>query len=655
MDADSTDVPPQAAPDPQSAREPRRTTWYALGLAVLMALPCLRIPQRTLDTGVDDSWGGVLIFAHEKGWQFGRDIAFTYGPLGIFSVTGFSPAMGLPRLLFELLLSYGVAAGLCLLAWRMTPGRRWALLGFFLVISAPIHWGGDDLLIDLGLLFWGLLCWLESGRRLTVFAYGLAGVAAMCALIKFTMLVVAAMTVAAVACDLALRGGRRLAAGILAVFVLGYLAGWVCLGQSLTGLGPYLRTSLAISGGYNLAMGLERFSWTGGFAAVVTAMAAVVIRVMTASLPGAGHVRPRRGLLLAWLAGLLFLEWKYGFVRADDDHVSCFAGFVPMVALAVAAVPSAARRAAGWERAATFGCVLLAAMLVHCVVPDFLRKECTLVPKRLGQNVGSLLRPADYLREKSTAYREAQSRAQLPKCRGLIGRGTTDVFGFNQMFALYNELNYLPRPMFQSYSAYNRPLMELNERFYDSVNSPEFVLFNLNPIDGRFPPLEDAFVLRSLLLNYQLAGAEGDFLVLHRTQAATARLRLVGEGDVSAGEAIRLGEYEDTNLWMEIRLQPTWPGDVRRVLYKPPDAQLGVWIAADSSPGKTFRAPQPMLAAGFLASPLVLDNHDVANLYAGKALIRPQAYAVRFPPSPVDFWQGKIHFRIYRLGNKLGG
>jgi hypothetical protein len=631
-------------------------------MALLVALLCLRIPQMSLTTaqrnpatGIDDSWGGVLIYAHAHGLQFGTNIVFTYGPLGIFSVSGFSPAMALPRMLYEVLLCYGVAAGLCLLAWRMTIGWRTILLSFFLLIAAPIHWGGDDLLIAVGLLCWGLLCWLESGRRLKIFAFCLVSMAAVCALIKFTLLVVASMTILALACDVALRGRRRLAAGMMAGFVLVYLAGWICLGQSLSGLGPYLRNSLVISSGYNQAMGLEDFSWTAGFMIAAAALAAATIRVMTATLPGADHLRLRRGLLLAWLAGLLFLEWKYGFVRADGDHVCSFLGFVPVVALTLAALPAAARRAVLWQRAAALGCVVLAVIFLLHVVPGFPGKVCQLTLGRVSRNAVTLLRPGNYVREKTDAYLEEQGQNQLPKCRALIGRGTTDVFGQNQMFALFNELNYRPRPVFQSYSAYNRPLMELNNRFYDSTNSPEFVLFDLLPIDTRFPPLEDAFVLRNLLINYGLAGEEGDFLLLHRRQAASAQLTLVREGDVSPDGVIPLGDFGDANLWMEISVQPTWPGKVRQMLYKPAQVLLGVWSGTPASPGKTFLAPSPMLAAGFLASPMVLDDQDAANLYEGKAFVRPRAYAVRFPSSPVNFWQAKIHFRIYRIENKLGG
>ncbi len=655
MDAVSIDVSAPAEPSLKCGQNPAPTSWRALAVACLMALPCLRIPQRILTVGIDDSWGGVLIYAHEKGLQFGRDIAFTYGPLGILSVSGFSPAMAWPRIFFEVVLCYGVAAGFCLLAWRMTLVWRMALLGVFVLVSAPVHWGGDDLLIDFGLLFWGLLCWLESGRRLKFFACGLAAAAAFCALIKFSLLLVAAMTIALLACGIALRGRRRLAAGPIAIFVMTGLSGWMMTGQELAGLGPYLRNSLILASGYNQAMGLENYDWVGGFLVAATAVAGAVIRTSTTPLPDSKHAPLRRGLLLIWLVGMIFLEWKYGFVRADRDHVVCFLAFAPILALVLAALPSTPRPAQLWNCAAALGCVLLAAGLLKSVIPAYLADVCKRTPRQLFQNVDALLRPFDYVRRQTSAYQEMARDNRIEQSSQIIGRATMDVFGQHQMFALFNGFDYQPRPVFQSYAAYNRPLMDLNGQFYTSTKAPEFVLCNLTPIDGRFPPLADAFVLRHLLVNYEFKIQEGDFLLLHRRQNSRPELTQVREGEVQAGERVELGDFGQTNLWMEINMQPTLMGLLRGVLYKPSEVRLGVQSATGGALTNTFPAPASMLAAGFLASPLELDNLEMMNLYQGKPLIRPKAYAVELAPGTVKFWREKIHYRIYRIGNKLGG
>src|SRR5437867_11889722 len=91
---------------------------------------------------------------------------------------------------------------------------------------------------------------------------------------------------------------------------------------------------------------------------------------------------------------------------------------------------------------------------------------------------------------------------ELPTARNMLGASRLDVIGQDQSYGIFNHLNYRPRPVFQSYMAYNLPLMRLNEQFYLSPEAPDYVLFRLAPIDHKFPPLEDAWTLRCLLINY---------------------------------------------------------------------------------------------------------------------------------------------------------
>src|SRR6202012_5371874 len=81
---------------------------------------------------------------------------------------------------------------------------------------------------------------------------------------------------------------------------------------------------------------------------------------------------------------------------------------------------------------------------------------------------------------------------------------------------LHDEFNYAPRPVIQSYSAYIARTMELNENYYLSSKAPDYVLFYLQPIDGRFPAMEDAYTLRDYLVNYHLVDTESNFLLLQK-------------------------------------------------------------------------------------------------------------------------------------------
>jgi hypothetical protein len=62
-----------------------------------------------------------------------------------------------------------------------------------------------------------------------------------------------------------------------------------------------------------------------------------------------------------------------------------------------------------------------------------------------------------------------------------------------------------------------------------------------------------------------------------------------------------------------------------------------------------------MMAVGFVASPLVLSNDCLVDLYAGKTVARPNAYSVEIAPSDRFLWRGTIPHQVYRIENTTTG
>jgi hypothetical protein len=215
-------------------------------------------------------------------------------------------------------------------------------------------------------------------------------------------------------------------------------------------------------------------------------------------------------------------------------------------------------------------------------------------------------------------------------------------------------MNYRPRPVFQSYAASNARLMSLNEQFYRSPAAPEFVLFRLEEMDRKMPMLEDGWVLRHLLINYAPVAAEGPFLLLKVRSSESPRLSVLHEGAIELGQPIDLKPYGDADLWLEIEVKPSWMGRVRQFLSRPPTVRLAAWREAGGEQIIRHRAPASLLAAGFLASPLLLNNGDALNLFGGSGLTRPGAYSVELLPEDERCYERSVRFRVYRIENRLG-
>jgi hypothetical protein len=425
-------------------------------------------------------------------------------------------------------------------------------------------------------------------------------------------------------------------------------------GQNLWHLGSYFVNALAVVQGYNQSLGWEVLPQVvrNGVLFLLAGLAMVTVRALSAFEGGGRRVAWRRGLFLMWGCALLFLVWKHGYVRGDRFHVVNFLGFLPVLALALEALPGEARTARRWARGLTAACCVLPLVPLQSWFFPPLSKSLLAPFRAFGYNAGCLLRPAQYRQRMNEAIEANRREAQLPRLREIVGHASVDVFGQHQIYALLNDLNYRPRPVFQSYAACNAHLMRLNERFYLSGAAPEYVMFSLGPIDHRFAPLEDAMVLRHLLLNYEPADAEGPFLLLKSKSSHAPRLKLLGQGAVHAGERIDLSGYRSDELWVEIDVQPTLLGWLRQTFYQPPTVRLAAWREGAKGLLIKRRSPAAMLRAGFVASPLLLSNQDLLDCYSGKPPPRPGAYSVELQPGDGRFWRESIGFRVYQIARE---
>lgn len=600
----------------------------------------------------------VLSYAHQHHLQFGTDIVFTYGPLGFLVSRYFFIHAAATRMLTDFATCFATALGVALLAWRLNAIWRWLLLAVFVFLAANVD-PRADLVLYIGLFSWGLLCFLESGLLLALATSLFIGLAAFSLLVKANFLVLVGVSSFLIVLDLAVRGKIWAAGWIVVGLNSAFLVGWHAAGQEFSSLKPFFLNSIPIILGYDQTVGIEglQILQQRGWMTLPLIFAAAAIRTMTA-FPGgasAAPVRLRRALLFLWMALLIFIIWKHGFVRAGLFHSGFYFGLVPVLALALEAIPSDRLKATNWGRALAGLCALICLLtLVSLFFPSL--ESSLLQPFRaIPANLGALLRPAEFQRQMLELQKTQLAQTDLPRIRKLVARAPVDVFGQDQLYAIINHLNYRPRPIFQSYMAYNTVLARMNEQFYFSNASPEFVLFRLTPIDRRFAPLEDGAVLRDLLVNFEPVEGENQFLLLKRKVARTIpKLALLREGTVHPGEPILLNESNQTDLWLQVTLKPTLLGRARQFFFKPTNVRLAVWRNSSKQGASWFRAPAPMLAAGFVASPMLANTDDTLNLYADCAIARPYACSIELGAGNARFWQESIAYRIYKIDNTLG-
>ena len=519
-------------------------------------------------------------------------------------------------------------------------------------------------------------------------------------LVKANFLVLVGLSAALIIVDLAIRDGRpsrNLGAAIcMAIgFIFAFLAGWIAAGQSVWNIKAFFVNSIPIVIGYDQTVGLEGLQalQQRGWMTLPLIFAAVAIRALTAysdrgarSSSGAAsnagsvsaeHSQParsinaaspdgqrspnaiklscRRALLFVWLSTLVFIIWKHGFVRAGLFHSGFYFGLVPIMALALEAIPTEHFKARIWTRATGGVCCLLCLFTLQSFFFQSPGSAMLQPVRAISANLRALLKPGEFKRQMLEVQKNEVADTELPRVRKIVGNSSVDVFGQDQSYAIFNGLNYRPRPIFQSYMAYNTPLMQMNEQFYFSPAAPDYVLFRLGPVDRRYAPLEDAAVLRDLLVDYEPVAGENQFLLLRpKGDRTRAKLKPLREGTVRPGEPILLTDNGQTDLWLEVTIKPTLAGHARQLFYKPPIVRMAMWHNPSKQGASWFRAPAPMLDAGFVASPMLANTEDALNLYADTAITRPYACSIEVGAGNERYWRDTISYRLYKIENTLG-
>lgn len=599
------------------------------GGTVLMAITLAPLSWRCPQGHLDSSWGSVLWYAWERGLHFGKDVVFTYGPLGHVKVGSatdrpwaatFWLATGI-----TLLAIAPVASLLCRRSWRIAAGLA------VLLLALPWFATGLDAVVPAGLMAWGMIS-LTSDRDPWRGWVGLALLAGLGGLIKFTWLLAGVVTLLAVAGDLLLR--RRFREAVVPPLAgLGvFLAGWLGAGQNLADLPAFLRGSWQLATGYSKTMAVPGNRDVLLFEAAVSGLvlwtAAVAAR--HATLPAGDRPAARRGLILVWLSALTYLAWKHGVVRAaaGDTHGSILLAWASVACFLLATVPAPRIDLLRFGIMRACGVACLAIVLVSRMGFGTPEPHLLASLQRLADHARMLVGRDPRQAWVATVCPAKLDELALPAAQAVVGEASLDVFGHRQDYAIANRFNYTPRPVFQSYSAYTRGLQELNERFYLSDAGPRFTLVALEPIDGRFPTLADAACLRAILQNGRLAGRDGRFLVVERKSAEPAELETIAEGSARVGERVAVAGHDADDLWLEIDLRPSLQGRLESVVLRPPPCSIRLWSDAADDQGRSFNAPAAMLAAGFVASPLLESTADIAAALTSGPTRRLRGFAI---------------------------
>ena len=615
----------------------RRFLWVAPTFVVLW-LSSIQLHLEAVSPSLDSSWLGSLSYFAARHFQYGTEVVFTYGPLAYLGTGVYSGFLFRERVIWELVFKAINAGFLCWVIARLP--RMWGALylGYCLLFVLP---GFPEAFYFFSVTVLAAFL-LRSSAATIHFADILAIILlSVVSLMKYNYLALVLLGIVAATATAFSKRNLGRAAWISGSFLTSFLLCWRWAGQDLGHLGSYLRAGIKVSLGYKEAMGALASN------NLVEPLGLLCLGMVFFQLIYLIIKRRELSVLLTalFLGSGMALGWNHGFVRADQ-HVVTFFGPCPAALLTFWATGVTDRlpRRPLYSTATIILSLCLAGLFVQ---------DSVLITDCLGSAAGQIRSGWNLVFHESRIETELErdlveqkTVSALPRVKAEVGQATIDMLGYEQGTLLLNGLNYIPRPVFQGYSAYTKSLIERNREFYRSGRAPSYVLVKYQTIDNRYPALDDAAVFKELLYHYVFLFTEKDYSLWKKLSASSEiQADDLGRGVTTFGTEVTVPQ--DGIVWLELRIKKSILGKVAALLYKPPQLEIAVTL----TDGSTIRSRLigPMAATGFIINPTLLTGDDLIAAARGTQSKKTKSFAVWISPGGQKFFQATIQYRITLL------
>jgi hypothetical protein len=407
-------------------------------------------------------------------------------------------------------------------------------------------------------------------------------------------------------------------------------------------LSEYILNSWQISSGYSSAMSL-----TGSKRAFIslirdinvllaTLCCAVIINLLF-RLCNSGSTSLSTALLFP-----LFLGFKHGFVR-QDFHVVLFCIIVLLIiSLYFIKIDNNPVK----NKPKLY--IIYLILLLSCIAISTLRNYqfSKLNPAKVANNINIVVLLLDNNKFQAEVQRitsenlvKLNNRLKLPdSVLEKVQGKTIDIIPWEFSLIPGNQLNWKPRPIIQSYSAYTEKLDELN---YQSLSqSPrDYLIYHFQAIDGRHPFFDEPKAFSYVVCNYQLDSVNSPF----RVPAIKTNFYLLEKQKVSGCIPTPLGET--TNItWdqvyelptrnsgitrVQVKFEYSWLGKIVKQLFRIPPVIINVNYLDGTQ--ANFRFLQDNSANGVILSHLPRNDQELMAFFQGK--LPPQVKSFSFSVS----------------------
>lgn len=623
---------------PDSRRFIRGLLRSALYLyVVLIACPIRHWP---LGINVDETWRFALNYAATRGLAAGRDIIFTYGPLGYLL---FPQDIGnnlLKGLVFQGGLWLLLAAILADLFFRAClPFRNVLLFSICFGLAAPLFWfnfSGVENLILAGALLAIVLFRMRGGWLRYLTALVLIGALPF---FKLSAGMIGAAALGGFVVERALAERWKVLRLVLLTAAVPLAVGLtICLAvmPSVQAVLHYLRGNIELTGGFSAAMSIA-----GPEIELLMALEAVAVLLALLWLQAATS-RRMAWFFLCVLAVPIFISFKHGFVR-QDIHVSNFFSFAALAAGLILLSVSLRRAALPYA--------LLFAVLPLMSWQDDV--DWSNMQAEIAQWIGVSqawmawgVLPDSGLRQRlEVSVRKYPDELRLePEIIQRVGQAQVASLSFAFTNLAAARLDIALFPVIQRYAAFTPYLDGLNAAWVRD-KGPRYLVFDGLTIDDRDGWAESPATWLEVYRWYdtRLLG-ESDLLLERRAQPRFGRLETMANFRIGFAGELRLPQGHDTVFW-KMACPPSLKGRLQKLLFRVPEVSVEV-----QEPGGVRRTAR--IIPGLLVNPVLANLPgtlaEFAEIFQAEAQPTYSVDWLRFTGKGTESYAGSCEVELLR-------
>ncbi|HMI08405.1 MAG TPA: hypothetical protein VK528_12715 [Flavobacterium sp.] len=562
---------------------------------------------------IDHSWILAMNYAKIHGLTWGTDFVFTYGPLAPLCTRLSLGENGLAFLLFDLFMFANYFL-IFFLAFKQSKNKIFTFLAIAAaVVALPIWVGTASTMVLLFMLVFWIRMGLDEPKPL-YYAFQIA-IVTLLFFIKFnTGLIVFVLYFAGIAYNLRTRK-------VKSWYLFGYTVLPVLLVVVLAqlfevALFSYIRSGIEMVIGYNDIMYTKiGHPSSRTYFRIIFILLLVII---CANIYKKKNEEKLKMWLILFLFGVpVYVLYKQSFVRADDGHIVDFFLYTPMVVLCNVDISRHLRNH-----------IVKVLFIAVLALPIYYLSAKMHKPLMLKEKLSKTAFLGGYSKfTPDASMRIVGQGIQLPaSVKRKIRRATVDVYPWNIQMLMENRLNYLPRPVCQSYSAYTPYLEDLNFEHYNNVNTaPQFVIYDYTNLDDRYLLFDESKLNLALNLNYFLAEQfdyDGRKLLLLQKKPDFRPIRLEKIRTYDARMELPLIPKE--NVYYEIGLQQSLLGKLYGIYEHAPAVKLAVYLKGADV--RRYKTGTKLLQTGIFSTSYVGTIEDCALFFAHQ----PTQYQVKY-------------------------